>query len=112
MLTNLTQTYSDCPSDAAALATCACQKNQNSALVNKVISSSAKYSCSSLTADVSSAVNFFAAYCAMANGTTAFPKPTNPPGDMTYYVTDLPSFDSLAKCAASALSYAVQSVRV
>lgn len=47
----------------------------------------------------------------MANGTTNFPKPTNPPGDMTYYVTDLPSFDSLAKCAASALSHAVQYVR-
>ncbi|KAK0743387.1 hypothetical protein B0T18DRAFT_290846, partial [Schizothecium vesticola] len=105
----LRQTYSDCPSDATALASCACLKNQNSALVNKIISSSAKSSCSNIAPDVTSAVNFFAAYCAMANGTTNFPKPTNPPGDMTYYVTDLPSFDSLAKCAASALSYAVQS---
>lgn len=30
---------------------------------------------------------------------------------MTYYITDLPQYSSLAPCAASGLSYAVQSVR-
>ncbi|KAK0617425.1 hypothetical protein B0T14DRAFT_403750, partial [Immersiella caudata] len=101
-------TYSECPSDAPALASCVCTKNRNSQVARSVISSSAKYSCSSHTPDVSSALAFFDAYCAMGNGTSVFPMPSNPPGDMTYYITDLPGFTSLARCAKSAISYAVQ----
>ncbi|KAK4107977.1 hypothetical protein N656DRAFT_718965 [Canariomyces notabilis] len=104
-----TLTYARCPPEAPALASCACSKNQNSLLVSQLINSSVKYSCSSIAADVSSAHAMFAAYCAMNNGTTSFPKPSNPPGDMTYYITDLPQFGSLAPCAANALSYVVQS---
>lgn len=105
-------TYSNCPSDAPALAACVCTKNKNSQLVKSIISTSARYSCSSHTADVSSALAFFDAFCAMGNGTSVFPKPTNPPGDMTYYITDLPGFTGLARCAKSAISYAVNYVSV
>ncbi|KAK3945530.1 hypothetical protein QBC46DRAFT_93872 [Diplogelasinospora grovesii] len=101
-------TRDDCQSDATALATCACFKNQNSLLVSQIINTSVKSACSGHTADISSAQAMFAAYCALNNGTSNFPKPTNPPGDMTYYVTDLPQYSSLAPCAASALYYAVQ----
>ncbi|KAK1779660.1 hypothetical protein QBC45DRAFT_477509 [Copromyces sp. CBS 386.78] len=97
-----------CPSDLAAYATCACQKNQNSLLASQLINSSVKYYCESHTADVSSAQGMWSAWCKLNDGTSAFPKPSNPPGDMTYYIKDLPQYSSLAKCAASAVSYAVQ----
>ncbi|KAK4249382.1 hypothetical protein C7999DRAFT_30116 [Corynascus novoguineensis] len=103
-----TMSWSRCPTDAPALASCACKKNQNSLVVSQLINS-AKSSCSGHTADVSSAHAMFAAYCAMNDGTTKFPQPSDPPGDMTYYITDLPDFSSLAPCAASGLSYAVAS---
>ncbi|KAL2136443.1 hypothetical protein VTI74DRAFT_3676 [Chaetomium olivicolor] len=103
------QTYSRCPTEAPALASCACAKNQNSLAVSSLINTSAKSSCSGHMQDVSSAQAMFAAYCAMNNGTTSFPVPTNPPGDMTYYITDLPQYSSLAPCAADGLRYAVQS---
>ncbi|KAB5566538.1 hypothetical protein GE09DRAFT_738419 [Coniochaeta sp. 2T2.1] len=102
-----TLTYDLCPPDATALASCACNKNQNSLKVSQLINSSARYSCTSHTADISSAQAIFAAYCAMNDGTTSFPTPTNPPGDMSYYVTALTQYSSLAPCAASGLSYAV-----
>ncbi|OIW25022.1 hypothetical protein CONLIGDRAFT_684907 [Coniochaeta ligniaria NRRL 30616] len=102
-----TLTWDLCPPDATALATCACNKNQNSLKVSQLINSSARYSCASHTADISSAQAIFAAYCALNSGTSAFPTPTNPPGDMTYYVTALTEYSSLAPCAASGLSYAV-----
>ncbi|ROW08403.1 hypothetical protein VMCG_03315 [Cytospora schulzeri] len=101
------QTYKLCPPDATALATCACEKNQNSILVSQAINSAVKYDCASHTADVSSAQAMFAAYCAMNNGTSLFPTASSPPGDMTYYITDLPQYTSLAPCAGSAVSYAV-----
>ncbi|KAK3401953.1 hypothetical protein B0T20DRAFT_127111 [Sordaria brevicollis] len=96
-----------CPTDLAAYATCACKKNQNSLLASQLINSSVKYYCKEHTADVTSAQGMFSAWCKMNDGTSAFPKPSNPPGDMTYYVKDLPQYSSLAKCAASAVSYAV-----
>ncbi|KAL2016312.1 hypothetical protein VTK56DRAFT_3883 [Thermocarpiscus australiensis] len=102
-----TMSYDKCPSDAPALASCACSKNQNSLVVSQIINSLAKSSCSGRTVDVSSAQAMFAGYCALNNGTSNFPVPSNPPGDMTYYLTDLPQFNSLAPCAASALAYAV-----
>ncbi|KAK3899374.1 hypothetical protein C8A05DRAFT_37015 [Staphylotrichum tortipilum] len=103
-----TMTYYNCLSDAPELASCACNKNQNSLDVSRIINTSAKYSCSGHTADISSAQAMFAAYCAMNAGTTKLPLPSKPPGDMTYYITDLPQYSSLAPCAASGLSYAVQ----
>ncbi|KAK3303372.1 uncharacterized protein B0T15DRAFT_272618 [Chaetomium strumarium] len=104
-----TVTWDSCPTDAPGLASCACFKNQNSLVISQLINSEAKQSCSGHTVDISSAQAMFAAYCLMNNGTTSFPVPTNPPGDMTYYITDLPQFSSLAPCAASGLSYAIQS---
>ncbi|KAL2150846.1 hypothetical protein VTH82DRAFT_7409 [Thermothelomyces myriococcoides] len=104
-----TMTWSRCPSEPAALASCACMKNQNSLVVSQLINSEARYSCDGHTADISSAQAMFAAFCAMNDGTTKFPTPSSPPGDMTYYITDLPQYSSLAPCAASGLSYAVQS---
>ncbi|KAM7224059.1 hypothetical protein V8F06_000532 [Rhypophila decipiens] len=101
-------TYYNCPSDAPLLATCACSKNQNSLLISQVINTSAKSSCSGHTADVTSAQAFFNAYCNLNNGTSSFPQFVEPPGDMTYYITDLPGYSSLAPCASRALSYAVQ----
>ncbi|KAK4237251.1 hypothetical protein C8A03DRAFT_34820 [Achaetomium macrosporum] len=104
-----TMTWDLCPTDAPALASCACMKNQNSLVISQLINSEAKQSCSGHTADISSAQAMFSAYCLMNNGTTSFPVPSAPPGDMSYYITDLPQFSSLAPCAASGLSYVVQS---
>ncbi|KAL2176234.1 uncharacterized protein P884DRAFT_300909 [Thermothelomyces heterothallicus CBS 202.75] len=53
-------------------------------------------------ADVSSARGMFAAYCAMNDATTKFPVPSTPRGDMSYYITDLPDYSSLAPKAAAA----------
>ncbi|VBB80131.1 Putative protein of unknown function [Podospora comata] len=97
-----------CPTDNAGYASCACFKNQNSLLVSQEINTSVRRACSSNAADVSSAQAMFAGYCGLNNGTSNFPKPTDPPGAMTYYVTDLPQFQTLAPCAASGLSYALQ----
>ncbi|KAK0742319.1 hypothetical protein B0T21DRAFT_449013 [Apiosordaria backusii] len=97
-----------CPTDIPGYASCACFKNQNSLLVSQEINTSVRGYCSSNTADVSSAQAIFAAYCGLNNGTSNFPKPTDPPGAMTYYITDLPQYQTLAPCASSALSYAVQ----
>ncbi|KAK6083882.1 hypothetical protein SCUP515_01578 [Seiridium cupressi] len=71
------------------------------------INISVRYSCSSHTADVSSAQAVFAAYCGLNNGTSSFPTTSEPPGDMTYYITALAKFSSLAPCAQSAVSYGV-----
>ncbi|KAH8888587.1 hypothetical protein GQ53DRAFT_783686 [Thozetella sp. PMI_491] len=102
-------TYNFCPSAATALATCACSKNQNSLRISQSINTYVKTGCSSQTADISSAQAFFAAYCAMNNGTSSFPTPSSPPGQMTYYITALPEYSSLATCARNVVSYAVQS---
>ncbi|KAJ9151171.1 TPR/MLP1/MLP2-like protein [Pleurostoma richardsiae] len=102
-----TLTWELCPEEPTALATCACSKNQNSLLVSQMINSNVKYSCASHSADITSAQEMFAAYCAMGNGTTSFPTPTDPPGHMTYYITALTQFAALAPCAASAVSQAV-----
>ncbi|KUI53137.1 hypothetical protein VP1G_00399 [Cytospora mali] len=76
----------------------------------QAINSIVKYNCASHTADVSSAQAMFAAYCAMNSGTSVFPTASSPPGDMTYYITDLPQYASLAPCAGSAVSYALAEV--
>jgi hypothetical protein len=43
----------------------------------------------------------------MEAGTTSFPSPSYLPGDVTYYITDLPTYSSLATCAQEAISYPV-----
>ncbi|RYO91488.1 hypothetical protein DL762_002214 [Monosporascus cannonballus] len=103
-----TMTYSLCPTDASHLATCACNKNQNSLVISQGINTSVKYYCSH-TADISSAQAVFAGYCGLNNGTSSFPQPSGPPGDMTYYITALNEYSALAPCAGSAVSYGVQS---
>ncbi|KAI1141685.1 hypothetical protein F5Y05DRAFT_270269 [Hypoxylon sp. FL0543] len=100
-------TYDLCPAEPSLLATCVCSKNQNSLLASQRINTSVKYSCSSHTADVESAQAVFAGYCGLVNGTTSFPTTSDPPGDMTYYITGLPEYGSLAPCAQSAVSYGV-----
>ncbi|KAK4103287.1 hypothetical protein N658DRAFT_494616 [Parathielavia hyrcaniae] len=103
---SMTNTF--CPTDAPALADCACNKNKNSAMVSSVINSRVKSSCSGILPDITSAQAMFAAYCGLNAGTSAFPVPSPPPGDMSYYITDLPQYSSLAKCAQVGLSYVVQ----
>ncbi|KAI1758458.1 hypothetical protein F4782DRAFT_478178 [Xylaria castorea] len=103
----LGMTYDRCQTDASLLATCACKKNQNSKWASDQIASSVKFYCDSHTADVSSAQEIFAGYCGLVDGTTSFPETTNPPGDMTYYITALEEFKALASCAQTALSYNV-----
>ncbi|KAI1410493.1 hypothetical protein F5Y13DRAFT_202290 [Hypoxylon sp. FL1857] len=102
-------TYDLCPAEPSLLATCVCSKNQNSLLASQGINTSVKYSCSSHTADIESAQAVFAGYCGLVQGTTSFPTASDPPGDMTYYITALPEYSLLAPCARSALSYGVLS---
>lgn len=97
-------------------------------MISQLINTNVRTACSSMTADLSSAQAFFAAYCNMLNGTSSFPTASSPPGDSTscllsvmtttpltpapvsYYITDMPQFSSLSSCAATALSYGVFSV--
>ncbi|KAI6375393.1 hypothetical protein MCOR25_002960 [Pyricularia grisea] len=105
---SMTNTY--CPRNAVGLAACACQRNQNSQSISRVIDSSVRYSCASHSADMTSAQEMFSAYCKIADsGTTAFPSPSPPPGDMTYFVTALPQFKSLASCPQYVVSSAISS---
>ncbi|CAK7237660.1 hypothetical protein SEUCBS140593_010059 [Sporothrix eucalyptigena] len=100
-------TYELCPPDAPDLATCVCQKNQNSLMVSQSINGAVSQACSSQTADIASAQAFFSAYCNLNDGTSSFPSASNPPGDMSYYITDMPQYSSLVRCAKDALSSAV-----
>ncbi|OTA80854.1 hypothetical protein M434DRAFT_37767 [Hypoxylon sp. CO27-5] len=102
-------TYDLCPAEPSLLAPCVCTKNQNSLLASQRINTSVKYSCSSHTVDIESAQAVFAGYCGLVQGTTSFPTTSDPPGDMTYYITALPQYSSLAPCARSAVSYGVLS---
>lgn len=106
-------TYKDCPSEAAGLQSCACTKNQNSAKVTAALNSQVGSSCGSTRSeDKTSAQAFFAAYCGLGGGSAsvAFPTPSYLPGVVSYYLTDLPQFGSLAPCAASAMSYEIGSM--
>lgn len=106
----LSLTNYQCPPGASALASCACSKNQNSLAASGRINSEVRYSCGTTnTEDITSAQAVFAGYCGMAAGKTSFPVASTLAGSLTYYITDLPMYSSLAKCAASAVSYAVQS---
>ncbi|AEO58950.1 hypothetical protein MYCTH_94982 [Thermothelomyces thermophilus ATCC 42464] len=63
------RSWARCPTEAPALASCACKKNQNSFVVSQLINP-AKSWCAGHMADVSSAQAMFAAYCAMNDATT------------------------------------------
>ncbi|KAK5625977.1 hypothetical protein RRF57_001693 [Xylaria bambusicola] len=104
----LAETWDRCQEDASLLATCACEKNQNSAWASAQIDSSVKYWCDSHTIDVVSAQGVFSGYCGLVDGTSKFPETTDPPGDVNYYITALPQYKALASCAQSAVSYNVQ----
>jgi hypothetical protein len=100
------QTEENCPPGASALASCACSKNQNSLDISRSIRSSVFYECGSThTEDATSAQAIFAGYCGLGAGSSVFPTVSFLPGAVTYYVTDLPQYTSLAPCAASAVSY-------
>ncbi|KAI8676194.1 hypothetical protein NCS56_00506600 [Fusarium sp. Ph1] len=96
-LSGITETI--CPYLATDLAPCVCEKNQNSLRVSEMINTGVGQLCSSNKDDVKSAQAMFAAYCAMNSGKTSFPTASPPPGDMSYYVTNLPQYSSLETCA-------------
>ncbi|KAK2057305.1 hypothetical protein LY76DRAFT_594331 [Colletotrichum caudatum] len=98
-----------CPEPASLMAPCICTRNDNSARVSRSMASLVRYSCSN-AADVTSGLAFYDAYCAMNKGTTAFPQPSPPPGDMTYYMTALTQYSALAPCAQSGISNAIYSL--
>ena len=101
----LDMTNTDCPPAPSALASCACSKNQNSLAASESINSQVFYSCGSThTEDLTSAQAVFAGYCGLNDGTTRFPTPSALAGSLTYYVTDLPQYSSLAPCAGTAVS--------
>jgi hypothetical protein len=103
-------THNDCPSAQAELASCACTKNQNSLSVSEYVNSLVLEYCGSThSEDVTSAQGVFSGYCGLGNGTSSFPSTSALAGDVTYYITDLPQFSSLAPCAGSALGYEVLS---
>lgn len=81
-----------------------CTRNNNKEQVNRIIASSVSWNCDDNGDDITSAQDFFSAYCNMVNGTTDLPVPTNPPGDMSYYITALPEYSALAPCAMRAVS--------
>lgn len=62
-------TYSNCPNNPLALASCACAKDANSASVSTAIISDVRESCSTTASeDVTSALAVFGLYCSAANG--------------------------------------------
>ncbi|KAL2755504.1 hypothetical protein ACRALDRAFT_1076895 [Sodiomyces alcalophilus JCM 7366] len=93
-----------CPEPASLHATCMCKDN-NSRNVSRKINSDVMFSCDA-DEDVTSAQEFFSAYCDMVNGTTELPRPSSPPGDMSYHIGALDQYESLPPCAQSAVSVA------
>ncbi|CAG9982499.1 unnamed protein product [Clonostachys byssicola] len=98
---------SKCPKDADRYAPCVCSKPHVTSSVSNALVSSIKYYCSN-TEDLSFAQTFYHEYCAMNNGTTSFAVPSGPPGDMTYYISALPQFQSLRGCAQTAVGSAFE----
>jgi hypothetical protein len=97
-----------CPSGASALESCACTKDQISLAVSGSLSYYVTYSCGSThSEDIASAQAVFAGYCGLGAGISSFPSPSALAGAVTYHVTDLPIYSSLAKCAQSAVSYPI-----
>ncbi|KAF4336379.1 hypothetical protein FBEOM_9745 [Fusarium beomiforme] len=99
---------SRCPEAAELKAPCVCDKKDVVHDISSTLKSAVKYSCSN-NGDVTSAQNFYSEFCQMNNGTTSFARPKGPPGDMTYYITAMPQFKSLDKCAQSGIATAQSS---
>lgn len=98
---------SNCPGDVSGLQSCACTKDQNSVGVTLSILSQVKYYCGSThTEDVTSAQAVFSGYCGLPL-TSNFPSATYLPGAVSYYITDMPQYNSLAPCAQSGISYQI-----
>ncbi|RSL98900.1 hypothetical protein CDV31_012421 [Fusarium ambrosium] len=95
-----------CPEAAELNAPCVCNKKDVVHDITETLKSSVKYSCSN-NQDVTSAQNFYSEFCAMNDGTTSFATPKGPPGDMSYYITALPQYQSLNKCAQSGIESVV-----
>lgn len=95
-----------CPEAAELNAPCVCNKKDVVHDITETLKSSVKYSCSN-NQDVTSAQNFYSEFCAMNDGTTSFATPKGPPGDMSYYITALPQYHSLNKCAQSGIESVV-----
>lgn len=99
-----------CPVDPSALQSCACTKNQNSLAASGSINSRVGYYCSTgHTEDITSAQGVFGGYCGLGAGSTVFPSPSYLSGAVSYYITDMAEYSSLALCAQSAVSDVVQS---
>lgn len=108
LLAILELTNVQCPSAPNALASCACTKNQNSLAASETINTQVLGECcSTCSEDVASAQVVFAGYCGLVHGSSSFPSPSYLPGPVSYYITDLPEYSSLAPCAQSAVSYQV-----
>ncbi|KFH45408.1 hypothetical protein ACRE_037520 [Hapsidospora chrysogenum ATCC 11550] len=101
------QFESRCPEPVSLFAPCICGKENFDSQASKSISLSVSFSCGGYREDIDSAYIFYKAYCAMNDGTTSFPAPSSPEGDMSYHITALPQFQSLNQCAQSGLSSAV-----
>ncbi|KAH7323039.1 hypothetical protein B0I35DRAFT_349956 [Stachybotrys elegans] len=95
-----------CPRDASLFAPCACERTDIVEMVTSSLASLAQSSCSNRE-DVTSALDFYSAYCNLINGTSSFPPAPRPSGDMTYHITDLPDFKSLRDCAQTGVSSAI-----
>ncbi|RGP79655.1 hypothetical protein FLONG3_2209 [Fusarium longipes] len=95
-----------CPEAAELNAPCVCNKKDVVLDINSTLKSAVKRSCSN-DAVVTSAQNFYSQFCLMNQGKTSFASPKSPPGDMSYYITALPQFKSLDKCARKGVSTAL-----
>jgi hypothetical protein len=99
-------TFNQCPPDAPSLVSCACLKGQHSLAVSEAINRNVHELCGTThTEDVTSAQAIFAGYCGLNNGTSSFPTPSELPGSLTYYITDLPQFSELVPCASRVVYY-------
>ncbi|KAF5668719.1 hypothetical protein FDENT_11743 [Fusarium denticulatum] len=99
----------ECPEAAELNAPCVCNKKDVVQDITSTLRSAVKYSCSN-NGDVTSAQNFYSEFCKMNDGTTSFALPKGPPGDMSYYITAMPHFKSLNKCAQSGIASAVMEI--
>lgn len=106
-------TNSICPTgNPSALASCVCSKDQNSLAASESLGSQIRETCGSThTEDMTSAQAVLAGYCGLANGTTSFQTPSYLPGSVSYYITALPNYQSLASCAQEAVSAPIQAQR-
>lgn len=97
-------TASKCPDDINELQACVCTKNNNLAAVASDLSKSVSNACGSTAAeDQASASTVLSAYCNQSK-LPKFPTPVSP---VQAYITEVAEVGALAKCAQTALGYAV-----